>query len=839
MLSALDPPLSPAPSVRPSSLDGRVRIDRAHSVSARAAATAALSAAWTATLAARSVATRVTDGPARRSVDELGGRRRPSRRRGRGRAARATRSVPCGVPNSCSKRSGVEGRRLREEREDAAAVVVDDDDAQVDAAAAQRRERAGVVDEGDVAEQRRRSARRRGRRRAPWRSTPSMPLAPRLAWAAGGRAAEPLEVAHRHRRGDDELGAVGRCTGDVRATAGSVSARLRRRARRRCAARRASPASTPVAAATSPVAAAAALGERPAARRQASGDAVVGVDRRRVRRPARRGAPLRDDPLGEHLRRRRAADAHDDVGRCVGGERLVARRIASNAATAPARSTAARRRVGEHRPAGRVGERRRRRRRSTPLRPPATITPRPRRAAPPIGVVGGRRPDAAPRRRPARRRPAPRQRAGRADQRLAERQVEVHRAASPRPRTAAGGERPPRAARRRRRGRQGRGTSAPRAPYRWVWSIVCGAPTSRSSGGRSAVTHEHRHVGQAGLDDRRVEVGRRRAAGAQQHRRRAGRARGRGRRTPPPARRGRRAPPARRARRGPAPSACCASRARRRRGATPRRDPLVDERGAERRLHVGGLARVIGPGRYGPTGGAMARDGVRRRRGDGVIDRGLVRRRLPVVLHRQAAVRPRRSTSSPTTRLRRRRSTSCTGRSSSTRRRRRDDRAGASTPTPASSAAPSGPRRSSTTSPRSPPPRASSSTSTGPGGPTPPTPTGCCGTLRDQRRRCPGGAEGAAAGGLLHRRRRHRRPRRARRRCAADVGLDADAARRLPRQRRRASRLAVGAAARRRARHHRRADVRDRRSTWSIPGAQDPDDVRPGAAAPGRRRVAG
>ena len=159
---------------------------------------------------------------------------------------------------------------------------------------------------------------------------------------------------------------------------------------------------------------------------------------------------------------------------------------------------------------------------------------------------------------------------------------------------------------------------------------------------------EHRDLRQPGLDDRRVEVGRRRAARAQQDRRRPAEARARARRTPPPARRGRRAPPGR-------------GRSARASAIGVLREPgrhdgvahavgheLVDERGAERRLDVGrchaaddtdpeppdprpteSLRRI--PWRPVAIGWEHAR-------------RGLVRRRLSVVLHRQAAVRRRRST---------------------------------------------------------------------------------------------------------------------------------------------------------------------------------------------------
>ncbi len=109
--------------------------------------------------------------------------------------------------------------------------------------------------------------------------------------------------------------------------------------------------------------------------------------------------------------------------------------------------------------------------------------------------------------------------------------------------------------------------------------------------------------------------------------------------------------------------------------ADPARDPLVDEGGAERRSgQFHGMASIVAA----------------------VLRRSLVRRRVPLVLHRQAhASRPRSR--------------------SSRRRRRRDrvppvparpDRAARRSPrrwprpTPRSSGAPSGPARSSATSPR-------------------------------------------------------------------------------------------------------------------------------------------
>ena len=306
----------------------------------RAAATAALSAAWTPTLSARSVrdaghrrARRAAAGPPARPV-VVDRRRVEAVGRGEGDEVGAVRRA-----EQLLEALGGQRRRLREEREDAAAVVVDDDDragrrrgrrSAVSALASWRKAMSPTSDD-------RRSRRRRATPSAV-DTTPSMPLAPRLAWA---RAAGPPNHS-RSRTGIDEAttscGAVGQVPATVRATparsaaprrprtssiaasapcAGRQPAVAPRRRRRRRAARRRAPAA------------------RPASRR--GGDAVVGVDRRRARRPARRGAPRRGDPLGEHLRRRRPAEAHDDVGRCVGGEALVRAASRRTAATAPAR----------------------------------------------------------------------------------------------------------------------------------------------------------------------------------------------------------------------------------------------------------------------------------------------------------------------------------------------------------------------------------------------------------------------------------------------------------------------------------------------------------------------
>ena len=173
--------------------------------------------------------------------------------------------------------------------------------------------------------------------------------------------------------------------------------------------------------------------------------------------------------------------------------------------------------------------------------------------------------------------------AGPADERLAERQVEVHRPGRPRPRA------PGAASDRHVAGAAGVGDAGIVEPPHGA-AVEVGlvdrlrradvAQLGRAVGGHD----EHRHVRQAGLDDGRVEVGRRRAARAQQHGRRPA--------EPEPEGDERRRPlvvddvhgerPA-------APSRASAIGVLREPGATTAwrdavGDPLVDERGAERRL---------------------------------------------------------------------------------------------------------------------------------------------------------------------------------------------------------------------------------------------------------------
>ena len=214
-------------------------------------------------------------------------------------AARATRSVPWGVPKSCSKRSGRQGRRLGQEREDPAAVVVDHDDAQVDVAPGERRAAPPASWTNATSPT---SAHRRDRRRAP-RRAPSTPRR-RCRWRRGWRAPGPPvrrttrgrgSASTRRRRGRLAGGQVaGDGAGDVRlgqrrrgvehVVDGGLGARGRRRTSR--SATRPSRARTRRAASAGS-----------ASPSSAATDAVVGIDDARTADlhdgSARRGDPLR------------------------------------------------------------------------------------------------------------------------------------------------------------------------------------------------------------------------------------------------------------------------------------------------------------------------------------------------------------------------------------------------------------------------------------------------------------------------------------------------------------------------------------------------------------------
>ena len=287
-------------------------------------------------------ATRVTVGP---GACEPGRRARPtsspSPRRCRGRRARATRSVPCGVPNSCSKRSAASAVACgRNEKMPPPSLST----TTIRRSAPRCRARSA----------RRRRGRTRCRRRtatvgAPVRSatpsavdiTPSMPLAPRLACAAARAAAEPLEVAHRHRRGDDDLGRRRAVAGDEAGDGRLAQRRLGTEEPRRW---RPSASGRP----RRSTGRATARRRRRAARRRAPQHAGVelgGDDAGRGRSTpgpptCTTVAPDAGDPLGEHLRRRRAAEPHDDLGRA---RRRTARGAAGRRTRATAPGTSRRR----------------------------------------------------------------------------------------------------------------------------------------------------------------------------------------------------------------------------------------------------------------------------------------------------------------------------------------------------------------------------------------------------------------------------------------------------------------------------------------------------------------
>ena len=112
-------------------------------------------------------------------------------------------------------------------------------------------------------------------------------------------------------------------------------------------------------------------------------------------------------------------------------------------------------------------------------RPPARITPRRASERHPGRTVRRKRDGRL-------RRPTGRQRPRSPDERVAERQIEVDRAVG-RDVERAAGQRAPRVGE-RASATPGSKNQRTDRPNRCDWSIVCGAPTSRSSGGRSAVT---------------------------------------------------------------------------------------------------------------------------------------------------------------------------------------------------------------------------------------------------------------------------------------------------------------------------------------------------------------
>ena len=217
------------------------------------------------------------------------------------------------------------------------------------------------------------------------------------------------------------------------------------------------------------------------------------------------GAGAIRHPLGQHLGGGRPADPHDQLRPVGVDERLVTEQrvegvIATVQLAAPAMSD---------RPARASAWPRRAWRRSAadPATPAgedhATNGASSRRERTRCRGSGDRR----------LRRPARGQRAWSPDERLAERHVEVDRAGG-RERRTRGGPASATCGRAAASATPGSWNQRTARPNRWVWSIVCGAPTSRSSGGRSAVTTSSGTSEAPASTTAGMEVGRRRAARA-------------------------------------------------------------------------------------------------------------------------------------------------------------------------------------------------------------------------------------------------------------------------------------------------------------------------------------
>ena len=337
-------------------------------------------------------------------------------------------------------------------------------------------------------------------------------------------------------------------------------------------------------------------------------DVAVGVDRRRVRRPARRARRWRratgrapSTPAAARGGRPRRGDARR--------RSAVSRSIASNAGDGAGESTQPD--IGSASTGHPVGAASAATASAVDAAAPAGDDHAARRAAAsPHRRRRRRRPGAAPDRgrRAVRRRR--RQRAGRCRERLAERQVEVHRAGRPRPRTAAGGER-----RATSRARRPSGT-----PGSWNQRTERAEQVGLVDGLRRADAAQLRRPvgGDARASARRTGRPRRRRGGSSPPRSRSCTAAAPGDPSRPRPRATNAADPlvvddvdraARRERRAPAPSACCASPGRRRRGATPRR--THSSTSVAQNVACTSAARLASrrhrpPGRYGAYGGAMA-----------------------------------------------------------------------------------------------------------------------------------------------------------------------------------------------------------------------------------------
>ena len=386
------------------------------------AATASHTRRCSATFAARSVRDlddRRAAGARARAPARRAARRRRRRARGARRRARRPREVEPVRRRDVRARSRVALARDGQEVEDPAAVVVDQHDRQVEP------------------EPPRRQQRRRGRGRARRRrcssttgpspaaaapnaaaTVPSIPFAPRLDRTRGASSragAERLDVADRHRGGDEQrrLGAAARAQLARDARLGQLVAE-RRRDRAGGAARR-----PRASAASQPRSPACAVARRERARAPRAGrrrrersttprrvlPGALGVER------DLRSAVERREPRAQRLGGRQVADAQHELGALRGGEAGVAQQrvvVGDRGRRRGARRTAGRRAAGSR--AAR-GERARRPRRAPASRSsrPATITPcagatarsSPRGSAAGARRAAARRPTAARRRAPA------------------------------------------------------------------------------------------------------------------------------------------------------------------------------------------------------------------------------------------------------------------------------------------------------------------------------------------------------------------------------------------------------------------------------------------------------
>ncbi len=277
-------------------------------------------------------------------------------------------------------------------------------------------------------------------------TVPSMPLAPRLHSTRGGSGAdrpERLDVAHRHRGGDEQgrrlrqqHPQLGREGGSDRRPLPASVARIASAASS-SALRQLAPASRRprrVGLAAGDVSGSRDRARRGRARARASRESTQAGS---CQAPSGSSATWRTSckprkPRAQRLGDRQVADAQDEVGRGAGGKRLVAQqRVVVGDRGIPA--AGARQRVGQQRPAARRAERRRSPRRAGRPRRRARGARRPRNPAPGSRdqllqrvAPSGRAPRDPPWQARAR---GARRRAARSDRRAADRRRRAARAA--------------------------------------------------------------------------------------------------------------------------------------------------------------------------------------------------------------------------------------------------------------------------------------------------------------------------------------------------------------------------------------------------------------------------